>query len=195
MIAGDLNQAIIGAGPDGIGIFVGSGHRIDNAAARHFGHRVGSEDADAGRHFRVFARQIGTDDLPALPSVRGLKEDIGTEIENVRIDRREEQGSGAQKTILAGPHRLRGDILHLTGGAVVAGDLAAVNEVRMERIRGHVAVFFHTNRMPFPKGDLPIRAAADDGGRAALLLAAINPIRKLVIGADMIKLGGGLIVP
>src|SRR5262249_13606041 len=51
------------------------------------------------------------------------------------------------------------------------------------------------DRVPVAEGDLSMRAAADDRRRAALLLAAVDPVRELVVGADVIKLRGWLIIP
>ena len=49
--------------------------------------------------------------------------------------------------------------------------------------------------MPIAKGDLAIIAAAGDAGGAALLLAAIDPIRKTVVGDHVVELRRGLVVP
>ena len=45
-----------------------------------------AEDADARRHFGSFPRKIGTDNVPALAAVGRLEQDIGPQIEGVRID-------------------------------------------------------------------------------------------------------------
>src|SRR5207244_13339216 len=87
------------------------------------------------------------------------------------------------------------NILHLAGSAVIARYLASVDEIGMERIGRDVAILLNADRMPIAKGDLPMRTPADDGGRPALLLPAIDPIGKLVVRADVIELSGGLIVP
>jgi hypothetical protein len=83
----------------------------------------------------------------------------------------------------------------LSGAPIEARQLAAVDDVRVERIGDNVAVFLGRDRMPVAKSDPAIIAAAGDADRAAFLLAAVQPIRKCVIGADVIKLGRGLIVP
>src|SRR5689334_17832587 len=49
--------------------------------------------------------------------------------------------------------------------------------------------------MPVAKSDRPIIAATGDADRTALLLAAVQAIRKRVVGTDVIKLRRGLIVP
>ena len=49
--------------------------------------------------------------------------------------------------------------------------------------------------MPFAETDLAVVAAAHRAGGAALLLRAVNPIRKAVVGRDVINLRGRLVVP
>src|SRR5262249_35081536 len=73
--------------------------------------------------------------------------------------------------------------------------LAAVDQVRVERVGGDVAVLLDANGVPVAEGDLAVAAAAGDAGRAALLLAAVDPVRELVVGDDVIELGGWLVVP
>ena len=91
--------------------------------------------------------------------------------------------------------RLRGDILHLARGAIETGHLAAVNDVRVERIGRDIAIFLDADGVPLAESDLAIVAAADDAGRAAFLLAAVDPVRELIVGDDMVKLRGRLVVP
>ena len=62
----------------------------------------------------------------------------------------------------------------LPGAAVVARDLAAEDDIRVERIGHGVAVLLDADRMPFAERDLAVVAAAQHAGRAALLLAAAN---------------------
>ena len=49
--------------------------------------------------------------------------------------------------------------------------------------------------MPIAKSDTAVIAAARDSDRAALLLAAIQSIRKRVVRTDVIKLRGRLVIP
>ena len=62
----------------------------------------------------------------------------------------------------------------LPGAAVVARDLAAEDDIRVERIGDGVAVLLDADGMPFAEGDLAVVAAARHARRAALLLAAAN---------------------
>src|SRR5260370_28802082 len=58
-----------------------------------------------------------------------------------------------------------------------------------------VAVFFDADRRPVAKSDFAKVTAAGGTDRAAFLLGAIHPVRKLVVGNDVIELGGRLVVP
>src|SRR5690242_3999785 len=65
----------------------------------------------------------------------------------------------------------------------------------MERVHRHIPVLLGADGMPIAEVDLAVVAAARDAGRSALLLAAIDSVREGVVGADVIELRGGLIVP
>src|SRR5216117_2906668 len=101
----------------------------------------------------------------------------------------------AHPAILPHPHRLGRHVLDLARGPVEAADLSAVNQVGVQRVWGHVAVLLDAHGMPLPDGDLAVVAAARDARRSALLLPAVDPVRKTVIGDDVIELGRGLVVP
>ncbi len=73
--------------------------------------------------------------------------------------------------------------------------VAAVDDVGIERIGRDVVVLFGADGVPIAEGDGAIVAAAGDGDGAALLLSAVDPIGRLVIGDDVIELRGGLVVP
>src|SRR6266404_5704520 len=45
------------------------------------------------------------------------------------------------------------------------------------------------------ESDLAVLAPAGHAGRAALLLCAVDPVGKLVVGDDMVELRRGLVVP
>ena len=107
--------------------------------------------------------------------------------------RREHERLGAKHAIAA--QRLGLDVLDLSGAAVVARYLAAVDDVGIERIGRGVAVLFNAGGMPVMKGDAAIVAAAGNAGAAAVLLAAADAIGEGVVGGDVIHLRGGLVVP
>ena len=91
--------------------------------------------------------------------------------------------------------RLRTDILYVAGCPVEAGCLTAIDDFRVQRIRRDVPVFFNADRVPVAKADGTVVAAAGNADRSALLLPAINPVRKSIVCDDVIKLCGRLVVP
>src|SRR5205807_140664 len=95
----------------------------------------------------------------------------------------------------AGADRFRADILRLAGAAVEARHLAAIDEVRIERVGSDIAILLDADRVKLAEGDLAMRATTAHGRRAAFLLAAIDPVGKLVVGDDVIELGRRLVVP
>src|SRR5438477_7347432 len=70
-----------------------------------------------------------------------------------------------------------------------------IDDVRIQRIGSNVAVRLGPDWVPLAKIDRAITAATGDADRTAFLLAAVQAIRKRVVGTDVIKLGRGLIVP
>src|SRR5256886_14319944 len=57
----------------------------------------------AGRNLRGRAREIGADRLPALAAVQRLEDDVRTQVEHARVDRREHHGHGAdRKSVVKG---------------------------------------------------------------------------------------------
>src|SRR5258708_22297983 len=65
----------------------------------------------------------------------------------------------------------------------------------MQRIGSYVAVFFHAYRGPITKSNFAEVTAAGSADAATLLLSAIDPVGKLVVGNDVIKLRRRLVVP
>src|SRR6185369_13727624 len=70
-----------------------------------------------------------------------------------------------------------------------------VDQIGMQWIRRDVTVLFDTDGAPIAKSDGAVVAAALHSRRAALLLAAVNPVRKLIVGNDVIELRRWLVVP
>src|SRR5205823_5636017 len=111
------------------------------------------------------------------------------------VGRGEQGRGGAEEAVLAAAQRFRRDVLHLAGDPVIFFDFAAVDGVRVERVGGDVAVLLGADRPPVAEGDLAVVAPADDASGAALLLAAVDPVGELVVGADVVELGRRLVVP
>ena len=100
-----------------------------------------------------------------------------------------------EDAVLAGAQRLRRDVLRLAGLLVEADDAAAVDDVRVQRIRRDVGVLVGADTHPVAERDLPAVAAARDPDRTALLLSAVDPVRKLLVGRHVIQLRRRLVVP
>src|SRR5260370_27046379 len=65
----------------------------------------------------------------------------------------------------------------------------------MQRIGRNIAVFFYPDRRPVAKSNFAKVTAAGGADGAAFLLSAIDPVRKLVVGDDVVELRGRLVVP
>src|SRR5579863_3620640 len=89
-------------------------------------------------------------------------------------------------------HDLPGGLVEAEHGAVPA---SGVDEVGIGGVGSDVAELESSRRGPVAIGDLAVVTAAGDSGSAAILLRAVNVIRKMLIGAHMIKLPGRLVVP
>src|SRR5689334_16258980 len=100
----------------------------------------------------------------------------------MRIDWREDHRRGAQETILARAYRFGRNVLHLACSLVKAGNLPAVDDVWIQRIRRDVTIFFDPNRPPIAERDRSVIAATGSSRRSAFLLRAIDPVRKFVVG-------------
>src|SRR6266404_8933505 len=153
------------------------------------------ENAQGRRYTRVFPGQVGTDDLPAHAGVGRPENHIRTQVEDVRVDGGEDQGSRPVEAIFSGAQHDGRNILGLTRDPVELCDLAPVNDVRIDGVGCNVAVFLDTYGIPIAKADLSKVAAAGDAGAAAFLLPSIHPVRKLIVGDDVIELRSGLVVP
>ena len=194
-IGGDVDQAIVGAGPDAIDVGGRGRDRVDHALLRGLRGGLVAILADAGGDLPRLARQVGRDFLPTAAAIGGAKHGVGGEEHDVRIGQGEDHRSGAQRAVVRAADGLGRDVFHLAGAAVEARDLAAEDDVGVERIGDGVAILFDADRRPFAESELAVIAAAGDAGGAALLLAAAHAIGKIVVGVDVIHLRGGLVVP
>src|SRR5205809_1842647 len=113
----------------------------------------------------------------------------------MRIKRREDHRLSSQCAKILRTENFGHDVLGLAGAPVVTRELAAVDDIRVKRVRHNVAILFRRYGMPLANGDFAVIATAGDADRTALLLAAAEPIRESVVRIYMIELGGGLVVP
>src|SRR5712692_7046443 len=153
------------------------------------------ENAEVRGSFVRFAREIGTDDLPTVARVGRFEKLVGCEIKRVRFERRKNDRQRARITILASANRLRRNFRVFADILLRAREPVAVKNVRIERVDGDVAVLEDADEMPIAKCNFAIIAAAQRGNGAAFLLRAVNPVRRTVVGGNVIELGGWLIVP
>ena len=190
-----MNQAIVGARPDPIQIERRRRDRVNHAALRRLRGRLRLYFPTVAGTSKVLRVRSGLILLPILSAVARFPKRVGGEEKNVRINRREDHRLGPHHAKIRRAKRFRQNVLGLAGAAIVTRQLAAVDDVRIERIGRDVAVFFRGDRMPVAESDLAVVAAARDADRAAFLLAAAQSIRKRVVGADVIELRGRLVVP
>src|SRR5579871_6699199 len=113
----------------------------------------------------------------------------------MRIGWREQYRCSAQEAIFTALYGFRRNILHLARAFVVPRYLAAIDNVRIQRIGRYIAVFLHTYRMPFAERDLTIVPPRGNPYGSAFLLAAVDVVRESIVGDHVIELRGGLIVP
>ncbi len=104
----DLDQPVVGAGPDPVDVEIGRRQRIHDASA---GRRRGWRSdvlADARRHGPGFPREVRADLRPARSPVHRLPDHIRREVERVGIDRREHDRLRADDAVV-GPALRRPD--------------------------------------------------------------------------------------
>src|SRR4029079_12578761 len=92
-------------------------------------------------------------------------------------------------------HRHRKYILPLSGASIEPRQLAANDDVRVERIGNDLTIFFCCDGLPIAKRDLAFITAALNSHGTAFLLSAVKPVRKPVIRAHMIPLRRRLVIP
>ncbi len=186
-----MDQAVVRAGPQHVHVASRGRNRIHHPAPGSLLLRRLGIGRHAARQRVGLARKVGRDRLPVFAAVGGLEHHLRSQEQNAWIGFAEEQRHGTQVAVVAaGAH-----LLHLSRDLVVTRHLAAVDDVRIQRIRRDVAVLLGAHRVPVAKRDLPIVAAARHARRPALLLPAVHPVGRLVIGDHVIELCRRLVVP
>src|SRR4029079_14694604 len=108
--------------------------RVDDAALRGLGRLRPAVLADVGRRRPGLAREVGADGRPALAAVGGLPDLVRAEVERPRVGGGEEDRLGADDAVAGAPQDLRRYVLGLARPAVVARDLAPVDDVGVQRV-------------------------------------------------------------
>ncbi len=101
-----VDQAVVAADPDQARLAGGRRETIDHAAVFPLFWIERREHAQCRGHLGARPRQIGTDRLPAQPTVRRLEQDIGTEVQRARVAWREHQRHRPHPAVLPRPHGL-----------------------------------------------------------------------------------------
>src|SRR5579862_3960684 len=155
---------------------------------------------------RIGTGEIRADDAPVRTLVRAPEHVLSTEIDDVRLvgvrHHRIEpvvavlHRGGTLAVIGDGPG---GDVLHLPGAFVEAGDVAAqaphIDDVGIAAVREHIAALVTARGVPVAEGELAVVAGALLLHRAAVLLTAVDVIGEAVVGGHVVELPGGLVVP
>src|SRR5690242_8946409 len=114
----------------------------------------------------------------------------------MRIERRKDQRecpSPPELALLSQRGRL---LLHLFIAEILSFDKTAKYDAWIQGIRRDVAVFIsRIHRPPIMKIQRTVSAAARRTQRVAILLSAVDPVRKLVVRNHVIKLRGRLVKP
>src|SRR5260221_13992617 len=105
----------------------------------------------------------------------------------MRIDGRKNKGKSPGVAKLASLRQRRRHQLNLIVAEILPSYSAAESYARVQRIRGDVAAFAAgVERPPVMKIQGSIIAAAGSGRGVAILLRAVNPVRKSVIDGDVV---------
>src|SRR6266851_2039615 len=192
----ELDESVVGAGPDFTGLDGGRRNGVNDAAALPFRRVRGGCGIEIGWHARIFAGQVGTDGLPGITAVGGAKQELRAEIQHMRIAWRkyERQGPGAAE--LFALRQTWREVQVLLGAQILARNESAVHNVRICGIGRDVAVLvtrFH--RAPIVKIQRAISSPAGRSGGAAILLGAVDPVGEAIVRCDVIELPGWLVEP
>ncbi len=130
------DQPVIGTCPDEVAVQRRGRKRVHDATICWFrvgavlvlAHARGSLPAPAG--------QVRADLLPVLTAIVRLPHGVRGKIQPVRIDRRECEWHRAQHAVTRVTRGHGADVRYLAGVAVVHRHLAAVNQIRVQRIGG-----------------------------------------------------------
>src|SRR4029434_5367495 len=144
--------------------------------------------SNACRQFVIRSRQIRANLFPMVTMIPCLPKCVSSEEEQMRIERRKNNWLSSQHPEVFCLHRHRKNILRLTGAAIESRQLTADDNVWIERIGNDVTIFLGRDRLPIAERDLAFIPAAFDSDRTAFLLSAVKPVRKRVVGANVIQL-------
>ena len=153
----------------------------------------------------LVARQVGARLLPRRPPVGRSEELLRCVVDDVRIVLRDEDRSVPVEAVLQVARRLPVDRLRpgrddprLLRPPVVPRDLAAVapapEDLRVARVGLCPAALAAARRVPVGRPDRAAGDGARDRDVAVVLLGAVEPVRKAVVGSEAVELGRRLVV-
>ena len=204
-VASDVDEAVIGAGPDQIFLH----RRFDDRknCVVNFDARIvfGDRPTRCRLFGFVIAREVRTDNRPTHPGVGGLEEDFTRVVERLRIVGREDNRLGPLKAMFdvgGGPSDgIDGpgiDRLFLMDVAILARNLATigsgVNDERVSWIGRNVTALAATDVVPVRTIDRSVGTGTGDGDGGVVLLRAVDVVGEAVVGGDVVELRGRLVV-
>src|SRR5581483_3571304 len=204
VVLGEPQPRIVGTGPEHAFLRGRGRERIDDRVAAG-GARPAGRLALALR-LRVLVGEDGADHLPVLAGIRGPHDLLTPHVQGVGLERRGCErgvpgvvGAGGSRRAAKGPDRRRryahGDVRAL----VVAGDGAAgagtEDDRRIPLARDQVARFAAADRVPVVVGDDAGGAARRYHQGPRILLGGVEVVRHLVVHAEVVDLGRGLVEP
>src|SRR5712692_9606198 len=112
------------------------------------------------------------------------------------VTRRKDKRQSPGAAVLSRVRQRRLDVLVFAGPQAKSSDRSAVNGVGIEWVGLDVAVFAASlDGTPVVRVQRRIQTPAGRGGGAAVLLRAVDPVRKTAVGDDVVELARGLVVP
>ena len=203
-VARHPDVAVVGAGPNEIGAQRRRSDRVDDAVARDAVVVGERRRVEIRRRAFVCAREIGADDLPRLAAVARAKDVLVSEVERRAVDRRERE---RQRPRVApdrsGMRDDRIDVLLPAGRRNLSRHRWAALAARIAvdepgRLGSGASVPFSPPTSIGRKSCceiVPYLLVLGGDRRARVLLRAVDPVRKRVVGDDVIELRRRLVVP
>ena len=210
-VAGEVDQPVVGAGPEQPLPVRGLDEGEDRAVVLGAGGVLGDRAAGRLLPALVVAGQVGADRLPARPFVRGAEHHVAGDVEHVGIVRGDQDRIGPLEAV---PEVLRpppavllrpdGDDPDLRGRVVVAehhaaaaggaADGSGVDDVRIVGAHLDVAALRVADRVAVAHADDALVRAAGHADGGVVLLRAVDPVRNAGVGGDVVELRGRLVV-
>ena len=127
-VGGGPDETIVGSSPDAVNVEGRQAESVDDAAADRLSALFFVIEVEDRGESEGLARKVGRDLFPVLTAVASEPEEVSGEVEIVRVEGRELQRRGAQRTVGSALSERR-NVLDLAGAAVVASNFTAVDDV------------------------------------------------------------------